>query len=127
MNVTSILPSLAAPILLTNAQYFDFSDIFLQFSRHQRLSISSSDTAMKSTSTASPKNPSIPIPSPKSSEPLMQWRFNPVCGEVEWIEDYRPGGYHPVMLGDLFNDKYKVIRKLGYGGYSTVWLAQDLV
>ena len=45
----------------------------------------------------------------------------------EWIEDYRPGSYHPVDLGDVFNDgQYKVIRKLGDGAYSTVWLARDL-
>ncbi|KAJ6190004.1 hypothetical protein N7519_000025 [Penicillium mononematosum] len=40
--------------------------------------------------------------------------------------DYRPGGYHPVALGDVFNCQYKVIRKLGEGSYSTVWLARDL-
>lgn len=40
---------------------------------------------------------------------------------------YCKGGYHPVRIGDLFNhDKYKIIRKLGYGIYSTVWLAFDL-
>ena len=45
----------------------------------------------------------------------------------EWVEDYRPGGYHPVHLGDAFhNGQYKVIRKLGDGSYSTVWLARDL-
>ncbi|RPB18833.1 kinase-like protein [Terfezia boudieri ATCC MYA-4762] len=45
---------------------------------------------------------------------------------MECIEKYRPGGYHPVHLGDLFNQRYKVLRKLGYGGYSTVWLARYL-
>lgn len=29
-------------------------------------------------------------------------------------------------LGDVFNDRYMVVRKLGYGQYSTVWLARDL-
>jgi non-specific serine/threonine protein kinase len=42
------------------------------------------------------------------------------------VEDYRPGGYHPVVLGDVFNHQYKVIRKLGEGSYSTVWLAHDI-
>ncbi|KAI8953812.1 kinase-like protein [Xylaria longipes] len=33
---------------------------------------------------------------------------------------YSPGGYHPVRIGDEFHDgKYRVIRKLGYGLYST--------
>lgn len=40
---------------------------------------------------------------------------------------YRPGGYHPVRIGDAFNSgKYKVVNKLGYGAYSTVWLAQNV-
>lgn len=40
---------------------------------------------------------------------------------------YRPGGYHPVEVGDVYNDRYKVKRKLGYGLYSTVWLVWDSV
>lgn len=32
-----------------------------------------------------------------------------------------------MRIGDLFNDgKYKIVSKLGYGVYSTVWLAFDL-
>ena len=45
---------------------------------------------------------------------------------TEWISLYRPGGYHPVGLWDKFNNHYIVEHKLGYGGYSTVWLARDL-
>ncbi|KAF5121855.1 SRSF protein kinase 3 [Metarhizium anisopliae] len=45
----------------------------------------------------------------------------------ENITRYCVGGYHPVRIGDLFRDgKYKIISKLGYGVYSTVWLAFDL-
>ncbi|KAF9774689.1 hypothetical protein IL306_007281 [Fusarium sp. DS 682] len=45
----------------------------------------------------------------------------------EFAEHYRPGGYHPVHLGDVFKDgQYKVIRKLGEGSFSIVWLAHDL-
>ncbi|CRG90079.1 serine protein kinase, putative [Talaromyces islandicus] len=41
--------------------------------------------------------------------------------------DYRPGGYHLVLLGNIFNNgQYKVIRKLGEGSYSTVWLGRGL-
>ena len=43
----------------------------------------------------------------------------------ESIEDYLPGGYHPVHLKDILKAQYKVIRKLGDGGSSTVWLAFD--
>ncbi|KAJ2158783.1 serine/threonine protein kinase, CMGC [Coemansia sp. RSA 552] len=46
--------------------------------------------------------------------------------EEEDIEDYRKGGYHPVKIGDSFkNQRYKVVRKLGWGHFSTVWLAYD--
>jgi serine/threonine protein kinase len=39
---------------------------------------------------------------------------------------YRPGGYHPVHIGDTFKDgAYEVVHKLGYGGFSTVWLVKD--
>lgn len=46
----------------------------------------------------------------------------------EKLESYRPGGYHPVTLGDTFkDDRYEVVHKLGWGGFSTVWLARDLL
>ena len=46
--------------------------------------------------------------------------------EVENIEMYRAGGYHPVRLGDEFaSGRYSIIHKLGHGSYSTVWLARD--
>lgn len=46
--------------------------------------------------------------------------------DEEDVCDYRFGGYHPVRLGDIYNNRYKVVRKLGYGQNSTVWLALDL-
>lgn len=36
------------------------------------------------------------------------------------------GGYHHVKIGDFFNGRYHVIRKLGWGHFSTVWLAWDI-
>jgi len=45
----------------------------------------------------------------------------------ESVARYCAGGYHPVKIGDLFDyGKYKIVSKLGYGVYSTVWLAFDL-
>ncbi|RIA92478.1 kinase-like domain-containing protein [Glomus cerebriforme] len=46
--------------------------------------------------------------------------------DEEDFEDYCKGGYHPVKIGDIFNEgRYTVIRKLGWGHFSTVWLAKD--
>ena len=47
--------------------------------------------------------------------------------EQEDPSDYQKGGYHPVKIGDVFNARYHVIRKLGWGHFSTVWLSWDLV
>lgn len=44
----------------------------------------------------------------------------------EGTQAYRPGGFHPVYIGDVFKDRYKVLNKIGYGVYSTVWLVRDL-
>lgn len=45
---------------------------------------------------------------------------------VESLEKYRPGGYHPVMIGDMLHARYHIVDKLGFGGYSTIWLARDI-
>ena len=48
--------------------------------------------------------------------------------DAEPLERYRKGGYHPTHLGDTFKDgRYKIIHKLGWGGYATVWLARDFM
>jgi len=45
---------------------------------------------------------------------------------IEDIEDYQPGGYHPISIGDTFDQgRYRILHKLGFGGSSTVWLARD--
>lgn len=44
---------------------------------------------------------------------------------VERLELYEPGGYHPVVINDLLHNRYRIVDKLGFGGYSTIWLARD--
>ncbi|KAJ8390121.1 hypothetical protein AAFF_G00109950 [Aldrovandia affinis] len=46
--------------------------------------------------------------------------------DQEDLRDYCYGGYHPVQIGDTFNRRYQVLRKLGWGYFSTVWLCLDL-
>ncbi|KAL9050098.1 MAG: hypothetical protein Q9162_006836 [Coniocarpon cinnabarinum] len=37
---------------------------------------------------------------------------------------YKPGGFHPVMPGEVYEDRYKIVYKLGAGGYSTFKVAE---
>lgn len=46
--------------------------------------------------------------------------------EQEDLTQYRRGGYHPINLGDVLQCRYRVVRKLGWGHFSTVWLCKDL-
>ncbi|KAF9518782.1 hypothetical protein BS47DRAFT_197256 [Hydnum rufescens UP504] len=70
--------------------------------------------------------PRPPTPSSKAPTEESEWRFRPIDAATEWIEDYRPGGLHPIHLGDTLGaERYKILRKLGYGSFSTVWLARD--
>jgi hypothetical protein len=43
--------------------------------------------------------------------------------EIECVEEYRPlpGGFHPISIGDKSSGgRYKVIHKLGFGGFFIV-------
>lgn len=51
-------------------------------------------------------------------------KYNWIDG-TESLDRYRPGGYHPVMIGDVLHRRYRIVDKLGFGGYSTIWLARD--
>lgn len=59
-----------------------------------------------------------------SSVPSPQL-FEPSPG-IEPTRFYRPGGFHPIHLGDILHDRYRIIDKLGFGSYATVWLVEDL-
>ncbi|KAF4444939.1 CMGC SRPK kinase [Fusarium acutatum] len=54
------------------------------------------------------------------------FRFTTNGTACEWGEAYHPGGYHPVHLGDVLQERYRIIRKVGWGQYYTVWLAVDM-
>ena len=46
--------------------------------------------------------------------------------EDEGTEGYRKGGYHSARPGDRFaGGRFVAQRKLGWGNFSTVWLAYD--
>jgi hypothetical protein len=58
-----------------------------------------------------------PSPRPQVYKPMSSFRVEPV-------EAYRQGGYHIVHIGDILGPagakQYKIIHKLGFGGFSTV-------
>lgn len=61
------------------------------------------------------------------SSPLF-WFLLVNFDDTEDVERYQPGGFYPVHLGDWYDDRrYRVVHKLGAGGFSTVWLARDKV
>lgn len=47
---------------------------------------------------------------------------------MESARNYRPGGFHPIHIGDTFKyGRYMVAHKLGCGSFSTVWLTKDII
>ncbi|RDW64490.1 uncharacterized protein DSM5745_09901 [Aspergillus mulundensis] len=47
--------------------------------------------------------------------------------EEESIATYTPEKFYPARIGEVFNHRYQVVSKLGYGSSATVWLCRDLV
>ncbi|XP_014329939.1 SRSF protein kinase 2-like [Xiphophorus maculatus] len=84
-----------------------------------------SETKHKSSSRKSP-TPSKRPPSLQnhaaSPEPLGSYEE-----QQENPSDYGIGGYYRVEIGEIFVDRYQVLKKLGWGHFSTVWLCWDMV
>lgn len=59
-----------------------------------------------------------------TQDTLPSIRYNWIDG-VEQIELYEKGGYHPVVIDEVMNNRYTIVDKLGFGTYSTVWVARD--
>lgn len=44
----------------------------------------------------------------------------------EILHGYIAERYYPVYIGQIFNSRYQIITKLGFGATSTIWLCLDL-
>ena len=68
---------------------------------------------------------------PEFEDSQLDLNFDPKHEESEL--DYKFGGYHPVCKGDVYfsrnlpNREYVILRKLGWGHFSTVWLAKSRI
>ncbi|KAK9426576.1 putative Kinase-like domain-containing protein [Seiridium unicorne] len=62
-----------------------------------------------------------------STQVLQEYTYDSTFAEygTEDPSRYNKGGFHPVHLGDILDDRFEVIHKLGNGGYGTVWLCWD--
>lgn len=59
---------------------------------------------------------------------ILYYRFaDSDQSEDEGIADYKIGGYHPIHVGEIMVDRYIIVQKLGWGHFSTVWLARDIL
>jgi serine/threonine-protein kinase SRPK3 len=57
------------------------------------------------------------------SLPTYEWQE-----DIENLENYRNGGFHPIQLNEsLVDGRYSIVYKLGYGTFwqETLCLAQD--
>jgi len=59
-----------------------------------------------------------------ATAPATEPRYDLLEG-TESAYAYRPGGLHPIDIGDILADRYSIVHKLGHGGWSTIWLAKD--
>ncbi|XP_060926310.1 SRSF protein kinase 3-like [Limanda limanda] len=69
----------------------------------------------------SPHHPPAVQIQPHSPEPLVSYEE-----QQENPADYGIGGYYLVEIEEIFVDRYQVVRKLGWGHFSTVWLCWDM-
>jgi hypothetical protein len=46
--------------------------------------------------------------------------------EEEELPDYKADWFYPVDLGQIFQGRYRILAKFGFGSSSTSWLARDL-
>lgn len=74
---------------------------------HHQLKVSTSIRRQVNSIQAPKKNPSQPF-----EEESLPW--------------YDAAQFYPVRIGETIDSRYRVIGKLGYGAYSTVWLCRNV-
>ncbi|KAJ8128705.1 hypothetical protein O1611_g4929 [Lasiodiplodia mahajangana] len=72
---------------------------------------------------SAPRQPLMPRKFPSSGFEILDVS---VKIEEETLPFYNPRLFYPVRIGEVFNNRYQVVAKLGYGTTSTTWLCHDL-
>lgn len=72
--------------------------------------------------------PTLNTPEKPRSLPASGFKTIPADQPVEEEElpHYKAERFYPVRLGEIFQDRYQVLAKLGFGTSSTTWLARDM-
>ncbi|XP_011943762.1 PREDICTED: SRSF protein kinase 3 isoform X1 [Cercocebus atys] len=87
---------------------------------------SSSSSSSSSQASCGPESSGSELALATPAPQMLQGLLGSDDEEQEDPKDYCKGGYYPVKIGDLFNGRYHVVRKLGWGHFSTVWLCWDI-
>lgn len=66
-------------------------------------------------------------PPPRDASSAEPEYYGPdVLLEEESFSWYSRDALYPVRIGEVFESRYRVLLKLGYGSVSTAWLCRDL-
>ncbi|KAF2760067.1 putative CDK4/6 [Pseudovirgaria hyperparasitica] len=68
------------------------------------------------------RSPAPPWNFPTTGFPILD---NGLVVEEERESLYSPTTFYPAKISEVLNTRYQIVGKLGYGGYSTVWLCRD--
>lgn len=95
-----------------------------------RRAISSSPSSMKSSSMGS-ITPSTTSRISQNAKKFPTSGFDIIQSdqkvEEEELPDYKAHRFYPVRLGEIFQNRYQTVAKLGFGSSSTIWLSRDLM
>ncbi|RWA07917.1 hypothetical protein EKO27_g7186 [Xylaria grammica] len=63
----------------------------------------------------------------QESDDTQEYEYNYLTKQwgLEDIPRYNRGGFHPIHIRDVLDDRFEVVHKLGSGGFGTVWLCRD--
>jgi serine/threonine protein kinase len=63
----------------------------------------------------------------QETDDVQEYPYNYITHELglEEFRRYNKGGFHPVHLEDVLDNRYEVFHKLGSGGFGIVWLCRD--